>query len=175
MTNDPNWAQQGGPSDPGQQGQQGQQGQPGQPYGQPGQPYGQPGQPYGQPGFGASPAPAGGQPGYGSYGAPPAAPQYYAPPYQAPTAGVVTPHTSGLAVASFILSLVGFFCVPIVGSFIGVILGFMARGQIKRSPGTVTGGGLAMAGIIIGIIAFVGWAAFWILLLAFGHVSTTSS
>ena len=61
--------------------------------------------------------------------------------------------TSGLAIASFVLSLVwilGF------GSLLAVILGLVARSNIKRSGGLQTGKGLATAGTIIGILGLLG-------------------
>jgi hypothetical protein len=44
-----------------------------------------------------------------------------------------------------------------VGAVLGIIFGFVARGQIKRSAGGEQGSGLALAGIIIGfiVIAFI--------------------
>jgi hypothetical protein len=44
---------------------------------------------------------------------------------------------------------------------IGLIFGFVARSQIRQSNGAQTGGGMALAGIIVGI-AVIG---FWALLL----------
>jgi len=56
--------------------------------------------------------------------------------------------TNGLAIGSLVLSLLGLFCG--IGSIVGVILGFIARGQIKRTG--QGGDGMALAGIIIGIV-----------------------
>jgi len=50
--------------------------------------------------------------------------------------------TNGLAIGSLVLSLLGLFCG--IGSIVGVILGFIARGQIKRTG--QGGNGLAVAG-----------------------------
>lgn len=63
----------------------------------------------------------------------------------APAAGaaVAGPRTSGLAVGSLILGLVG-------GSLLALVLGFVARARIKRSGGALTGRGLATAGIVLG-------------------------
>lgn len=66
----------------------------------------------------------------GMYGAPPMAPK-----------------TSGMAVAGFILA---FFC-----SLLGLIFSIIGYNQVKNSNGALTGGGLAMAGIIISIISMV--------------------
>lgn len=74
--------------------------------------------------------------GYPPVGAPPypGYPQQYTPG--------MSP-TNPFAIASLIVSLVGF-------GLIGVILGHVALGQIKRSNGYEQGRGLAIAGLIIG-------------------------
>jgi hypothetical protein len=61
--------------------------------------------------------------------------------YAAPPAYTVNPKTNGLAIASLVLSLVGF-------TIVAVILGHIARGQIRRTG--EQGAGLALAGLIIG-------------------------
>ncbi|GAB2561791.1 DUF4190 domain-containing protein [Nocardia heshunensis] len=82
---------------------------------------------YGQPGYG--------QPGYGQPGYPPG----YAPPPGYPM-GVPPQGTNGLAIASFVLSLLGF-------CFLGIPFGIIALNQIKqRNQG---GRGLAIAGLAI--------------------------
>jgi hypothetical protein len=79
-------------------------------------------------------------------GAPAAAPGY---PAAQPGYGYATaPKTNGLAIASLVVSLV----VCGIGSIAGVIMGHIARRQIRESGGTQTGDGLALAGIIIGYI-----------------------
>jgi len=89
------------------------------------------------PGMGAAPPP---QMGYG-YGADPA---YYAP---------VQTRTSGMAIAGFVLS---FFC-----ALLGLIFSCIGYSECKKSGGTVTGEGLAIAGIIISILSFIGGIAYW--------------
>ena len=124
---------------------------PNDPWTQPSQSYpaGDPyagGSPYTQPTYGGPPA-AYGQPGYGypAYGAP------YNPYGQQPTNGKAT-----AAMWTGIGSLVATFCCAagIVG-VVAVVLGFIARGEIRRSNGQQTGDGMALAGIITGAIAFV--------------------
>jgi uncharacterized protein DUF4190 len=102
-----------------------------------------------------------------AYGAPPPPPQYapYPPQYQ-PYQGQYQPGaappypgypqqyvpgmnpTNALAIASFVCSLVGI----VVGGLgiVGIILGHIALGQIKRSNGYERGHGYAVAGLIIG-------------------------
>ena len=75
--------------------------------------------------------------------APPAPPQYPAP--YAPAYPVAT--TNGLAVASLIA---GFFWIGWLGSFLAVIFGHVALGQINRSGGREQGSGLAIAGLVLG-------------------------
>jgi hypothetical protein len=59
--------------------------------------------------------------------------------------------TSGKAIASLILSLLGLVGVlPLIGSILGIIFGNQAKGEIARSGGDLTGEGLAQAGVIIG-------------------------
>jgi hypothetical protein len=72
----------------------------------------------------------------------PLAPYPYAPAYQPPT-------TNGLAVASLVAS---FFWMAWFGSFLAVIFGHVALGQINRSGGRQQGAGLAIAGLVLGYL-----------------------
>ena len=112
------------------------------------------GAPYSPHGYPASP--------YGS----PTSPYGYGPtvPYGAPA----TRTTNGFAIASLVCSCAGlfFFGVP---SILGIIFGFVARSQIRRSNGTQKGNGLALAGIIVGF-AFVALA-----LVVIGLAASNSS
>jgi hypothetical protein len=56
-----------------------------------------------------------------------------------------------LAIASLILGAAGWLVCG-VGSIVAVVLGFIARSQIKASGGRDTGDGMAKAGIILGFI-----------------------
>jgi len=70
------------------------------------------------------------------------------------------PKTNGLAIASMVLGIGG----PIIGLFIffipsvlavsvlAVIFGHISRSQIKRSKGTISGNGMAFAGLVTGYI-----------------------
>ncbi len=77
----------------------------------------------------------------------------YPPPnaYQG-YAGPMPPKTSGMAIASLVLSLLGLFPLYLIGPIFGVIFGHMALGEIKRSGGAVEGQGLAIAGLVTGYI-----------------------
>lgn len=68
---------------------------------------------------------------------------------------VAAKKTSGLAVASLVLAVLGFMCIPVLGPIIGLVLGFSAKSQIKKSEGRLGGGGMATAGIVLSIVAIV--------------------
>jgi hypothetical protein len=76
---------------------------------------------------------------------------------------------NGLAVASLVCSCAGF--VVLIPAVLGIVFGFIARSQIRRSAGTQGGDGLAIAGIIVGFA----WIAFFVILGAVnaGHNSAT--
>lgn len=63
-----------------------------------------------------------------------------------------------------VLSLVNiipcFWFFPITG-VLGVIFGFVARGQLKNNPGQ-RGNGMAIAGIVVGLVFIALAAIFWI-------------
>lgn len=63
------------------------------------------------------------------------------------------PRTSGMAIAGFVLS---FFC-----GLLGLIFSIIGYNQVKKSNGALTGGGLALAGIIISSLSLLGTIAWW--------------
>ncbi len=66
--------------------------------------------------------------------------------------------TSGLAVASLLVALVG--GLTLVGGVVAVVLGFLALRSIARHPKELAGGRVAYAGIVAGIVLFgAGFAA----------------
>src|SRR5580692_2625553 len=100
-----------------------------------------------------------------AYSPPPGQPYYRPqgqpyPPYQQPHWGYPPPRpTNGLAVAAFVCGLAQF---VVVLTFIpAIICGHLARAQIRRTG--EQGGGLALAGLIIG---YVGIALFAVLVAA---------
>jgi len=99
------------------------------------------------PGPGIPPAP--GAAGY------PGAPGYPGMPVQQ--------KNNGLATGSMIVSIVSILCLQPIG-LVGAIMGHVALGQINKSGGTQGGRGMALAGIIIGWIAFALFVLFLIIL-----------
>ena len=102
-------------------------------------------------------------PGQQNYG-----PQQPYPPYQGPYPYYPpAPPTNGLAIASLVCG-VGAFVIGL--SFIpAIICGHIARGQIRRTG--ERGGGMALAGLILG---YVGGALFIVLVLALVAVAHNS-
>jgi hypothetical protein len=71
-------------------------------------------------------------------------------PLRAPALQVVPQRTSGYALASTVLVLVGAFTV--VGTVLGVLLGVVALVSIARNRERVTGAGFAVFGIVAGLL-----------------------
>lgn len=96
------------------------------------------------------PPPAAPPPSFSQY---PNANPYAYDPY-AQYAPARPPGTNGKAIGSLVTSLVGMlFCgLPAI---VGVILGFMAMRETKQTG--QEGYGLALAGVIVGALAMVGW------------------
>jgi predicted acyltransferase len=71
-----------------------------------------------------------------------------------------------MAIASLCCSIAGLilFGIPAV---LGVIFGFVARSQINNSRGSQRGMGLAIAGIVVGLVVIVGYIA--IIIFAVNH------
>ena len=99
-------------------------------------------------------------------GQPPYAPPPGQPPYGGPPGGygmAPQPKMSGMAIASLILGIASL-CVtwiPVVGmvgfvtSIAGAILGFMGMKQVEQQPQTYSGKGIAIAGLVLSILAFL--------------------
>lgn len=72
--------------------------------------------------------------------------------YEVAENGQLAPPANGLAIASLVLGIVAFCCAGLLASIPAIICGHMAVGRIKKSGGRDTGGGLAVAGLILGYI-----------------------
>lgn len=86
----------------------------------------------------------------------PSIPAYTAPAAAATTTtAVVAPKTSGFAITSLVLSVLGLFCcTTLILNIGGIVFGHLALNQIKKDP-TIGGRGLAIAGLIIGYLGLV--------------------
>jgi type II secretion system protein G len=62
------------------------------------------------------------------------------------------PKTCDLGIYSMVLGIAGFFCFSILTGIPAVILGHMALKRIKESGGRLGGGGLAIAGLVLGYL-----------------------
>ena len=77
----------------------------------------------------------------------------------------VTP-TNGLAIGSLVCGILEFFTLGLA-AVPAIILGYLARGQIRRTG--ERGDGMAIAGLILGWLAIGGWALFILALAAANH------
>lgn len=121
-----------------------------QPYPQPAYPQ----QPYGAP----APPPPYGAPQYGT----PYPAQYSYPPQGYPGYGT-SPPNDGMAIASFVVSLVGLIATSGLLSPLGLILGIVAQRRIRRSG--AGGRGFALAAVVIGAIGTLLLAVFAALII----------
>ena len=109
-------------------------------------------------------------PQYGAYpGGYPPPPQYggyYPPPPAIPK--------NGLGTASLVVAIISLFTIfgGIILGVVAVILGFLGRGRVKR--GEATNGGVAIAGIVLGVLSIlVSVAAIAIAVWSFNSVGGT--
>jgi hypothetical protein len=70
--------------------------------------------------------------------------------------GQTPPHyeatTSSMAIVSLVSGIVSWIMLPLIGSIVAIITGHMAKNEIKRSHGALTGEGLATAGLVLGYL-----------------------
>jgi hypothetical protein len=90
------------------------------------------------------------------------------PTYQTSPYGMV-PSTNGMAIASLVCACAGIFTLGLT-AILGVIFGFVARSQIRNSNGMQQGGGLALAGVIVGFAVIALGLLIVILAVATGGV-----
>ncbi len=132
----------------------------------------------------APPPPPPPPPPGGGFSPPPPVGGFVPPPpagYTPVGAGYAAPRTDGLAIGSLIagiLSIVCFwpFCLGIILGPAAAIMGFISRQRVAASAGSVGGGGLALAGLILGIVGFLasaGWAISWIFINVHSVTTTT--
>ena len=63
------------------------------------------------------------------------------------------------AKTAFICGLLGFFCFGFILGPLAIFLGLSAHSELKRRKGA-SGGGMATAGIILGIVDIIAWVIF---------------
>ena len=80
--------------------------------------------------------------------------------------------TSPLAIVSLVAGILGWTLLPFLGSVGAIIAGHMARREIRRSPGTLDGDGLAIVGLALGWSSVFFWAVgVLIAILFFGGIA----
>jgi len=72
--------------------------------------------------------------------------------------------TAGTAIASLVLGLVGIFF-GLITSILAIVFGGVALSQINKSEGEIGGHGMAIAGLVLGIIMTIIWV---VVLIAMG-------
>ena len=83
----------------------------------------------------------------------------------------VNRQTSGLAIASMVLGIVSFVFVGIILGPLAIIFGSIAIKKIDKHPHELSGRGMALAGIICGIVVTVLNVAFLVFVLTSGSFS----
>jgi hypothetical protein len=85
------------------------------------------------------------------------------------TTTVVATKANGFAIASMVLGILWLWW---IGSVLAIIFGFVALNQIKKSDGTQTGKGMAIAGLVLGFIGAATILLFFLLAVVGSSVST---
>ena len=75
-----------------------------------------------------------------------------------------TTRTSGKAIASLVLGIIGLFLFGVIAGVLAIVFGALARKEIDRDP-TLGGHGMATAGLVLGIIGVVLWAIIILVLI----------
>lgn len=88
--------------------------------------------------------------------------QDYSQPQQPYWGGPPPTRTSGTAIAALVLGICGFVVCPLICSIAAIICGNIAKNEIDRSGGQITGRDMAKAGIILG------WVGVGLCVLAIG-------
>jgi len=86
------------------------------------------------------------------------------------------PHTSTTAIISLIAGIAGWVGLLGIGPLIAIICGHIAKNEINKSGGMITGSGLATAGLVLGYVnlalSILGLCVFIVLpLLGFGGLA----
>jgi len=78
--------------------------------------------------------------------------QYYQQPPQQPYYQPAPTRTSTWAIISLVGGILGWLGLFGLGGLVAIICGHVGKGEIKNSGGTVTGGGMATAGLVLGYL-----------------------
>ena len=80
-----------------------------------------------------------------------------------------------MAIAALVAGIVGIVtCACLVPSILAIVFGVIAKKDIAESGGAKTGGGLAQAGFILGIVGVVLGIVNWIIVAATGSFEFTT-
>lgn len=83
-----------------------------------------------------------------------------------------TRNTSTTAIVSFAFGLLAWLTLPVLGSIVAIVCGHMARGEIRRSQGSLDGDGFALAGLILGYLQLAcSLLLFFFIIAVFGGVA----
>jgi hypothetical protein len=55
-------------------------------------------------------------------------------------------------VVSLVFGILSWVFLPVIGPIVAVVAGHMARAEIRRSNGQLGGGGMALAGLVLGYV-----------------------
>ncbi len=88
---------------------------------------------------------------------PPTPPPLHSPAVPPPLQKVpplLNPPPSGLAITSLVFGILSVTLLPLLASIPAIVCGHVAQSRIKRAAGTIGGGGMAFAGMLIGYLSF---------------------
>jgi hypothetical protein len=68
----------------------------------------------------------------------------------------------GMALTGFILGVLGVFYLGFLFGLLGIIFSAIGLNNIRKNPDSKKGRGLAIAGLVCGIVGFVGWTLYLI-------------
>ena len=94
--------------------------------------------------------------------------QIPAPPVTVTVQTERMPRTSGFAVTSLVLGIIGFIPPFFLSSILAIIFGGVAISKTGRDP-NLAGRGMAIAGLVLGIIVLVTWVFLLFFLVAVTH------
>ncbi|WP_019146428.1 DUF4190 domain-containing protein [Aeromicrobium massiliense] len=92
---------------------------------------------------------------------PPSVPPPGGPGWPPPAWGPPPPEQNKKALWSMILGILGLVCCCFLLGVPAIVLGILARQEIDASGGRQDGGGMALAGLVLGAVSLVGTAVSW--------------